>query len=204
MAHLEPVMTANTSTALLDGLHDAENQSIWREFDGRFRPLLVNFATRLGLAGEDAADLAQETLLHFVRDYRAGKYDRSRGRLGAWLMGIARHRLGDTFRRKAARRETRGESAIVSLPEESELSSIWETECRKAVLENAMQEMMQSARVSKLTLEAFRLHVVDELSAEETARRLETSTRVVYLAKHRCLRRLRAFVEMMNERYDLV
>lgn len=196
--------TELTSTALLENLHDAKNQAIWREFDGRFRPLLVSFGRRLGLEAEDAADLAQETLLHFVRDYRAGKYDRSRGRLGAWLMGIARHRLGDAFRKKATRRETRGESAIVSLPDESELSAIWESECRQTVLESAMREMGETSRVSKLTLEAFRLHVVDELSAQDVANRLGTTPRAVYMAKHRCLRRLRSVVDVMNERFGLV
>ena len=67
-----------------------------------------------------------------------------------------------------------------------------------------MQEMTQSSRVSPLTLEAFRLHVVDELSVEDVASRLGTTPRMVYLAKHRCLRRLRGFVDMMSERYGLV
>jgi len=119
-------------------------------------------------------------------------------------MGIARHRLGDAFRKKATRRETRGESAIVSLPDESELSAIWESECRQTVLESAMREMGETSRVSKLTLEAFRLHVVDELSAQDVANRLGTTPRAVYMAKHRCLRRLRSVVDVMNERFGLV
>lgn len=201
---MQSIYRETTSTALLEGLHDVENHAAWREFDERFRPMLVNFCARLGLTGEDAADVAQETILHFVRDYRAGKYDRTRGRLGPWLMGIARHRLSDAFTKKAARREARGESAMVMLPDESELGALWESECRRAVLENAMQEMTQSSRVSPLTLEAFRLHVVDELSVEDVASRLGTTPRMVYLAKHRCLRRLRGFVDMMSERYGLV
>ena len=60
-----------TTTALLDGLFDSANQSIWREFDARYRPILMAFARRLGLNRDNAADVTQETLACFVRDYRA-------------------------------------------------------------------------------------------------------------------------------------
>ena len=192
-----------TSTALLDGLHDPGNDDIWREFDGRFRPLLVSFGRRLGLSAADAADVAQETLLHFVRDYRAGKYDRSRGRLSAWLMGIARHRMQDVNRSRAARRETRGESAIMTIPDESQFNEAWDAECRQAVLEEAMRELAETSRVSKRTLQAFRMHVVEQVSAEDAAARLGTTIRAVYLAKHRCLRRLREIIDTLNERFGL-
>lgn len=201
---MQPNSASITSTALLNGLHDPRNEEIWREFDGRFRPLLVSFGRRLGLDTADAADVAQETLLQFVRDYRAGKYDRSRGRLGAWLMGIARHRLQDARRSKIARREVRGESALAMLCDETEFSAIWDAECRQAVLEEALRELSQSSRVTKQTWQAFRMHVVDQVSVEDVAVRLGTTIKAVYLAKHRYLRRLRETVEMMNERYGLV
>lgn len=193
-----------TTTALLNGLHDAENEDIWREFDARFRPLVVSFCARLGLGPADAADVAQETLIQFVRDYRAGKYDRSRGRLGAWLMGIARHRLLDDRRRKAARRELRGESAMVMLEDDSRVSALWDAECRQAILQEAMRELAQTTRMSKLTLRAFQMHVVDQREVDEVAAVLGTSVRAVYLAKHRCLRRLKEIVESLNERFGLV
>lgn len=201
--HMLPITASITSTALLEGLYDAANHEIWREFDCRFRPVLVSFGRRLGLHAQDAADLAQETLLQFVRDYRAGKYDRSRGRLGAWLMGIARHRLQDARRAKLARREVRGESAIVTISDDSDLEAAWDAECRQAILEEALRELAESSRVTRQTWAAFRLHVVEQIPVEEVARRLGTTIKAVYLAKHRYLRRLREAVEVMNERYGL-
>jgi len=70
-----------TTTALLDGLHDPANEEVWREFDTRYRPIILGFAVKLGLSDEDAADVAQDTLARFVQEYRAGRYDRTRGRL---------------------------------------------------------------------------------------------------------------------------
>ena len=42
--------TYSTSTALLDGLHDPANGTVWRAFDDRYRPILARFA-RLGRRG---------------------------------------------------------------------------------------------------------------------------------------------------------
>jgi hypothetical protein len=73
---------SRTTTALLEGLHDPADAVAWEQFDRRYRPIVVGFASRLGLADADAADVAQEVMLQFVKEYRAGKYDRQRGRLG--------------------------------------------------------------------------------------------------------------------------
>ena len=90
-----------TTTALLEGLFDPANQELWRHFDERYRPVIIAFARRLGVEPTDAADIAQETLVQFLRDYREGKYDRNRGRLHCWIIGIAKHRIADQFRLRA-------------------------------------------------------------------------------------------------------
>ena len=121
-------MRTATTTALLDGLIDSANDQAWREFDARYRPIIVSFARALDLKVEDAADVAQETLVRFLKEYRAGKYDRSRGRLHSWLIGIAKHCVGDQRHARARRREQRGLSAIADLPGDHRLTEIWDYE----------------------------------------------------------------------------
>lgn len=198
----EPV--TKTTTALLDGLFDLQNAAAWRQFDDRFRPILVGIASRLGLEPADAADVAQETITQFVRDYRAGKYDRSRGRLGSWVVGIARHRVAELNRTRAVRREQRGQSAIVMLPEESHFGEMWDAECRQATLCAALRELAASSKVSERTLHAFRMHVIEDETPERVAEKLGTTVRAVYLAKHRCLARLRTVMDGMKDSYELV
>src|SRR5882672_6361039 len=101
-------MLVKTTTLLLAGLTDPANREIWREFDDRYRPVLQAFARRLGLADEDADEIAQDVLARFVERYRAGEYDRERGRLRSWIFGIARTRVADWRRSRARRREERG------------------------------------------------------------------------------------------------
>ncbi|MFO0972537.1 MAG: sigma-70 family RNA polymerase sigma factor [Phycisphaerae bacterium] len=195
--------TTHTTTALLDGLFDLGNDVAWRQFDERFRPIVIGFAGRLGLGPQDASDVAQETLTQFIRDYREGKYDRSRGRLRAWVIGIARHRVAEAHRTRAHRRELRGESAFGQLPGADDLEKLWDAECRQALLCSAMRELAESSKVSRRTLDAFRRHVLDQRPPEEVARELGTTVRAVYLAKHRCLSRLRTAMQRLGDLYDV-
>lgn len=198
----EPV--TKTTTALLEGLFDLQNAVAWREFDDRFRPIVVGVATRFGLEPADAADVAQETITQFVRDYRAGKYDRTRGRLRSWVIGIARHRVAELHRARAGRREQRGQSAIVTLPEESHFGELWDAECRQATLVAALRELAASSKVSERTLDAFRMHVLDDETPERVAEKLGTTVRAVYLAKHRCLARLRVVMDGIRDAYEVM
>jgi len=192
-----------TTTALLDALFNSEDEAIWTEFDGRYRPIITGFAMRLGLAPSDAADVAQETLLQFLRDYRCGKYDRSRGRLGAWVIGIARHRVYDLKRAQVRRRERRGESAIVELPDEGRMTRIWDEECRQAILKEALAKLRATTRTDPKTIDAFVRHVIDRQPPETVARELGMSVQAIYLAKHRCLARLRSIVEELEGAYEV-
>lgn len=109
---MTPRSGPTTTTALLDSLKDPSNAPIWDEFDARYRPILHGFARKLGLSQEDAADVAQQAMTEFVRDYRAGLYHRGKGRLSSWLISIARNRAVDLQRAQGRRRGWRGESAF--------------------------------------------------------------------------------------------
>jgi RNA polymerase sigma-70 factor (ECF subfamily) len=192
-------MITTTNTILLDGLLDPTNQSVWREFDERYRPVIEAFARKLGLSADDAADASQETLAQFVRDYRAGKFDRSRGRLRSWLFGIARHRIADQQRAKARRREWHGESAIVNLPGDDDLAEIWEGEARAAMLRQAMRELYATPRLDPRTVRAFERVAFDQKTAAEVAGEVGMSVNEVYVAKSRILQRLQRIMAKLED-----
>jgi hypothetical protein len=82
-----------TSTTLLEGLKDAHNRTVWAHYVDRYRPLILSYLRRLGLTAADGEDVSQEALFAFAESYRAGSYDRQRGKLRDWLQGIVRHKL---------------------------------------------------------------------------------------------------------------
>ena len=195
-------MDGRTTTALLEDLHDPANQAVWGEFDARYRPVLVGFARRLGLGEEDAADAAQETLIKFLRSYQAGKYDRGRGRLSSWIIGIARHCIIDQQRAWAARREARGGSALADLPAHDRLEEFWDAECKREIARRAIQTLRESTRIDARTIQAFELLAFEQRSPAEVAAELNMTTNDVYLAKHRCLKRLRPIVAGLHAAYE--
>lgn len=186
-----------TTTALLDALRDPAHDGVWREFDARFRPLLTAFAVRLGLDAFEAEDVAQETLVEFVRAYQGGKYERSRGRLSSWVISIAQHRI--SHRRLAVARATarRADSALVHLRDPARLTAVWQEEQRQLILIRAM-DVLRAGRTAEPTLRAFDLFAIRGVPAEEAARECGMTVDEVYTAKNRVVRRLREIVEEMT------
>ena len=191
-----------TATALLEGLSDLANDRAWREFDTRYRPIIVGFARKLGLDLEDAADVAQETLVCIVRDYCAGKYDRARGRLRSWIIGIVKYRVADLRRAQAARREHRGSSALVEIPDHEQLTDLWEEQRRQAILEQAISELYQSTKLNERTIRAFERYVLQERPAADVARELGLTAHDVYMAKNRVAERLRIILDRLDEFFE--
>lgn len=187
--------TIATTTELLNGLYESGNRGAWEEFDRRFRPILVAFLRRTGLNETDAADVAQETLVHFVQDYRQRKYDRERGRLRSWLIGIARCRLADLRRAQGRRRELRGESAIDDMPDGVDLNALWEAEERGYIFAQAVNELRETGRFNARTMEAFDRVVLRHEPVESVAAELGLTPQEIYNAKNRVVERLREIVK---------
>jgi RNA polymerase sigma factor (sigma-70 family) len=192
-----------TTTTLLEGLLDPQGQQSWAEFDVRFRPILRGFAMKLGLGDADAEDVTQEALARFVKYYRQGKYDRTRGRLSSWLISITQNCISDLKRAKAGRFERRGESAIINLSDTNALAFIWDEECRRVLLDHAMDELRQNSRLDERTIHAFEMVSLEQRSAADVAAETGISVDSVYAAKHRCLTLLRDILKRLNEVYEV-
>lgn len=182
-----------TSTALLQGLRDGD-RSVWRLYVERYRPLIVGFGRRAGLADDDAEDFAQTTLLAFSRAYCDGRFDREKGRLRSWLFGIARNTLRTHLRKPAPARD--GASAD-ALPAPDDVEALWDREWREAILRDCMEQLRREVRPE--TFEAFRRFALEDEPADEVARSLGTTPNAVYLAKKRLLARLRELLPVMED-----
>ncbi|MCG8406340.1 MAG: RNA polymerase sigma factor [Phycisphaerales bacterium] len=195
--------THQTTTALLAGLFDPDNHAVWEEFHSRYRPIILAVARRLGLSEQDAADVAQETLVKFLQEYRAGKYDRDRGRLRTWIVSIAKFRVADLYRAKARQRERRGESAFEELPEEDHLNKMWDEECRHEILRRGFQELRESTKLDDRTIEVFKRLSIDQRKPADVAEEQSMSLDAVYKAKRRCLEQLRVILQRLNDAYEI-
>ena len=212
----------HTTTALLQGLHDDEGNAAWEVLDRRYRPIVIGLARRLGLNDQDALDVAQDTMIRVLDEYRDGRYDRERGRMRSWLLSIARTKIADVYRKRAVRREARGESAMVTIPKDQELEDIWATERRFVVLREALADLQANSKTSDRSIQASdqeagpgrfepvrptttvnrRMLVFHHRAVSDVAKELDMSENDVYLAKSRVAKKLKETVQQLETLYD--
>ncbi len=182
-----------TTSAILARLNCTDDQFVWTTFCERFRYPLMAFCRRFGLSSADSEDVTQDVLLAFVDRYRQGAYQREKGRLSAWLFGIAYREIQNHRRRRgreAERRDPRGQysSFWEAQPSSEEAAEVWDREWEQAILESCLKQVRHELQAS--TFRAFQLVVHEEKSPAEVARELGISRDAVYVAKHRVLKRL--------------
>ena len=193
-------VTRTTSTLLSD-LHQPGNQLAWEQIHARYHPVLINVARRAGLADADAADVAQDTLADLFRSLMEKRYDRSKGRLRQWLLGIARLRIADTRRKRASAGDTFVDT-ISDHADEAEWTQAWDAEQRTVILNQAIELLRQSDKLQPHTLAAFEMTALRNMPAAQVAAELKLSTQEVYLAKSRCLERVRAIIAELDQAYS--
>lgn len=196
-------MREATTTALLECLGTGDDPLAWGELDRRVRPVVHSLAKRHGLDDQRAADVAQETLLTFLRLHRAGRYERAKGRLGAWILGIAANLVRADLRRAVAQPRRLATTHAEGLPAHDGLTRVWEEESRNALLRDALRRLSEESRTAPATLQAFRLVFIDGRPPDEVARELGISVNSVYLAKNRCLARLRGILQGLETSWEL-
>lgn len=194
-------LLTRTHTSLLEGLRDPADQTRWRQYVDRYRPLILGYATRLGLDPSEAEDVAQNVLLEFSKGYRAGRYDRDKGRLRQWLFGIVHHQVRNWQRRRRDREvQVQGAATtdfFAALPEPSELEDLWEREWQQEVLKQCFLEIQREVKPE--TFRAFHRFAVEGCASEQVAEELGMSRNAVFSAKRRVLARLRELRPLMDE-----
>lgn len=195
-------MQTFTTTIMLQRLHDQKDDAIWDEFDARYRPILTGIGTQLGLNPDEAAEVAQETLMHFMRDYRAHKYNAENGRLRAWLIGICRHRIMDSHRSRKKHHADHGNSMISILPNEKQMQITWDMEQQRVIYQRAMQQLLSGGRINPRTTEIFELVALKNVPVQSVAEQFGIEIDEVYRIKNRVTKRLREIVDELTQAYQ--
>lgn len=192
-----------TTTLLLERLKDSRDTRAWEMFDQRFRGVITATAAKLGLAEADAADAAQETILQALRDYQAGKYDRSKGRLSTWIIAIAHHRIVDSMRKRRRERDLAAGSRAGADedPSTGDVAAVFDQALERRIFEQAWEKIQAESKLAHETLLAFELSALRQVPAAQVAARCGMSVDQVYVAKNRVSRRLQEMVEELSRAF---
>lgn len=197
----EPQLASRTTTQLLEALRDPSSRPAWEHLDRRFRPVIAGFTRRLGLTEGEAEEAAQQTLFEFSRAYREGRYERSKGRLSSWILGIAHHTALRAIRERQ-RTGSPAELGELESGDEGALRSIWAQERDRVILLEALGRLRDDSSIDDRTLLAFELSALRGVPAAQAAEQAEMSVEQVYVARSRLVRRLREMTSQMTDAFE--
>jgi RNA polymerase sigma factor (sigma-70 family) len=183
-----------TSLSLLERLRTTTDQGAWQRLVEIYRPWILGWLCRQGLAQTDAEDLAQEILLVVVRELPYFQHNQRAGAFRAWLRQIIVHRLKDFLRSQRYRPQPGSDSALRASIDQLEdpgghLSRHWDQEHDRHVIRRLLA--LIEPDFQEATWQAFRGVMLDGETPVAVALRLGVSVNAVLLAKSRILARLR-------------
>jgi len=197
----DTILANRTTTRLLDALRDHRNEPAWTQIDARYRPVIRGLARQFGLSESDSEEVSQQSLSEFVKAYHDGRYDRTKGRLSSWILGIAHHTTLKMIR-SGKRAGLPGATVIAEVADEQQLRSIWDDERDREILARALAAIRDESVLDDRTLRAFELVGLRGVPAGEAAAQCQMSVDQVYVARSRVTKRLRTLMEEMTAAFE--
>jgi RNA polymerase sigma-70 factor (ECF subfamily) len=193
----------STRATLLLRLRDRTDSLSWQEFHDRYGELLYRYARRRGASAVDAEDVVQDVEMSLLKALDGFEYDVRKGRFRGYLRVAV-------VRAMARRANKAGRDGDVVDPhsfdylaavKDAEADERWEREWRSHRLRWALRQI--AGEFEKVTLDAFKVHVLAGKSVEETAAQLGINKASVYQAKSRVLKRVKERLDTLDPDEDV-
>lgn len=175
-----------TRHTLLRRVQRTDDANSWERFFQLYAPILLRYASSLGLAHSDAEETRDRCLEVLARRMPEFRYDTSRGSFRSFLFRIVRDQVVDLRRRRQVELLD-SESSEALVDDRPGPDELWE----RTWLHEHLLYCLETIRVNALDAQAFRLLLFDEVPVREVAQELGMTENQVYKAKSKVLRRLR-------------
>ena len=177
-----------TRVSLLETLRDGSGQAGWREFYERYAPAVYRVCRLRGLGPHDSEDVVQQVMVAIAGQVDRFEYDSSRGRFRSWVRRVTENKISDLVRRRP--RETGDELALSTCADEHAApDQAWEHEWQVQDILHCLHRVGRD--IAPRRLEAFRLYVLEGVSATDTAEQLGMTTGHVYVIRNIVLNLIR-------------
>jgi RNA polymerase sigma-70 factor (ECF subfamily) len=178
-----------TRSSLIRRLGDPRDDEAWRDFDRRYRELVLRYGLRRGLQLADAEDVRQAVMMNLARAMPRFVYDRSRGRFRSYLGRVVRNAVSRFLAGRPA--EALVPDLEVADPAGAADDDPWIEEWRTHHLRLALDALRSS--VEPATLSAFE-RLLDGASTAEVAREMGLTEAAVQKIRQRMRDRVKDLV----------
>lgn len=188
-----------TRPSLLRSLRAEDAGESWVDFFHCYAPAVMRAARFRGLDAHDADDVVQQVMLAISRHIRGFKYDRDRGRFRQWVRRIAESKIADHLRRRPPVQSDACLSDRASdEPSPDELwAQVWENEWRLQDIAHCLHNIRET--VAPQTFEAFRMYVIEGMSADRVAAALNISMHHVHVIRCQILKRIKKQIAELHD-----
>lgn len=183
-----------THASLLSRVRDPADVAAWREFETRYRDLLLRFGRRRGLQQADAEDIAQVVLSNLSKSLRGFRYDPKRGRFRDYLFRCARNAIAQWASRPKHAQLALGTDGgtdpldAASGADDAEMAAAWEKEWIAHHYRLAMDEVGR-------TFEARSVEIFEASLAGKSVAELAAASGISEQAVHKVRQRIKARLE---------
>lgn len=184
----------STRASLLSRVRDPGDAASWREFDARYRDLVLRYCRRSGLQESDAEDVRQGVMMTLARRMRSFEYRPEVGRFRDYLRICTRRAIAKHLSRQNGAAEELSVGDMETLEEAAAgvLDQLWEAEWRGHHLRLAMDKARSA--FERRSLDVFERLLAEEC-AEDVAAAFGISPAAVYKIKQRVKDFLRERIE---------
>lgn len=177
-----------TSLTLLERLQQGDREDAWELFVAIYKPLIAKYLTRIRLSSSDVDDLIQECFAELLTSISSFKHNGQPGAFRRWLRVVVSRRAQRLFAKRTAQPVSHERLEQMAELDQS-FETYWDAEHNRHVIEQLLNYIRPE--FTKTTWLAFQMHVIEDLTADETALHLGCTKNVVSISKSRVLRRLR-------------
>ncbi len=190
-----------TQPSLLSRVRNASDDAAWREFDAKYRELILRYSRARGLQPADAEDVRQITMSNLAKSLRTFEYAPDKGRFRNYLGQVVRSAISRHFRRPEirARALDSGVLATVEAADSGDADELWEQEWVRHHYRLAMETVRK-------TYEPRSVEMFDRLlaggSVDKVAAEFDSTPQAVHKVKQRIRNRLTELIALQVREED--
>ncbi len=182
-----------TQPSLLSRVRDGSDQAAWREFEAKYRELLLRYCRARGLQQSDAEDVRQLVMMNLAKFLRNFDYSPEKGRFRSYLGRVVKNSISRHFARPNPADRALDTAVMATVPDEGpdEKDDLWEQEWINHHYRLAMRTIHDT--FDKRSVAVFD-RLVEGESVETVAQACGMSTQAVHKVKQRIRKRMQELI----------